>query len=127
MFKKADFVLLGLVLATATATYVLKYGSEIENSKNAKLAREIELEKEAIDILKADWSLLTNPARIQVLGERYKSELNLEVLEPQQIITIDQIPVIVRERSDELRADSDSAKTGIGDLITGSIKSGNEQ
>lgn len=122
MFRKADFLFIGLVLATATATYVLKYGSEIESNNNARLAREIELEKAAIDILKADWSLLTNPARIQVLAERHEGELKLEVLEPRQITTIDEIPLKPADTRGERRADVDNGNRDIGDLITGSIK-----
>ena len=121
--KTLDFVMIAMVLAAATATYVLKYGSEIESNANAKLAHQISEEKAAIDILKANWSLLTNPARIQTLAKRHLEELKLEIIAPSQIVTLDDIPTRPIELPTISTAENDNKKDGISALITGGINS----
>jgi hypothetical protein len=56
------------------------------------LETRIRLEREAIEILKADWSLLTSPERLEALIERYKDELMLDHAQPRQIVSVDKIP-----------------------------------
>ncbi len=93
MLKPLDIFFVCMVLAAATATYVVKYGSQIKHSSVAKLEHKIEVEKEAIDILNANWSLLTSPARLQNLSELHDEELQLKNLDPKQIIRIEDIPL----------------------------------
>ena len=93
MLKTIDIVFVCMVLAAVSATYVVKYGSEIKHSGIAKLEREIDKEKEAIDILNANWALLSKPSRMQALSERYKDELQLEDLAPEQIIQLEELPL----------------------------------
>lgn len=122
MFRTADFIFVGLVLIAATVTYIVKYGAEIEHGNIAKLQREINVEKEAIDILNANWALLTSPQRIQALNKRYSDELKLKNLEPEQVISVEKIPLKAIVAPDERQVD---AKNGVGnpsDIVTGSIK-----
>lgn len=127
MAKKTDLLFIGLVLAAMTATYVVKYGSEIESNKIAKLEREINVEKEAIDILNANWSLLTSPHRMQTLAKRHSEELQLEILQPKQIIKIEDIPLRPIDIPTEQNATNQPKSDRINDIITGSIKSGSNQ
>ena len=122
MFKKADFILIGLVLVVATATYIVKYGAEIEYNNITSLEREIGAEKEAIDILRANWSLLTDPSRIQSLAEQHQEELNLEILQSKQIINIDQIPLKPLKEPDYNSAEIDDKGVDHPGIITGSVK-----
>ena len=126
MLRKIDFLLVCLLLVVATATYVVKYGSEIEYNNISRLERDIEVEKEAIDILKANWSLLTDPARIQKLSERHGGELELETLKSNQTISFDQIPLKPTQKPDIRSAGIGTNKTtgqaNAEDIITGSIK-----
>jgi len=119
-----DFVFVALVLGVAATTYMIKFGSEIESNDIAKLEREINLEKEAIDVLNANWSLLTGPARIQTLVERYGDELQLENLEPQQVTTVEQIPLKPIEEQPERSAQNEDGSLQISDFVTGSINKG---
>ncbi|MCP4183160.1 MAG: hypothetical protein GY761_07555 [Hyphomicrobiales bacterium] len=122
MFRTRDFIFVGLVLLVATATYVLKYGSEIDHNNMAHLEREIQARKGAIDILKANWSLLTNPARIQELSERYEKELQLNTLKPKQIISIEDIPLRKKVAPEVRNAEATGKDEGLSEVITGSIK-----
>ncbi len=120
MLKPIDIVFVSMVLAAATATYVVKYGSQIKHSSVAKLEHKIEVEKEAIDILNANWSLLTSPARLQDLSEAHEAELHLQDLDPKQIIAIEDIPM----RPIELPKNRNvqNLQDGNDEVVTGSIK-----
>lgn len=122
MFRTRDFIFVGLVLLVATATYVLKYGSEIDHNNVARLEREIQAKKGAIDILKANWSLLTDPARIQVLSKRHEKELQLDTLKPNQIISIEDIPLRSIAAPEVRNAEAIREEDGLSKVITGSIK-----
>jgi hypothetical protein len=126
MSKTVDFVFVGLVLAVATTTYVVKYGSEIEHNNIAKLGRDIETEKEAIDILRANWSLLTSPSRIQSLTKRHGDELQLDILQSHQVIGIDQIPLKPIQIPEDSSAMAEVGTKELSGIITGSIKSKGE-
>ena len=43
-------------------------------------------------VLRADWSLLTQPSRLQKLTELYQDQLVLVPLEAHQIVGIDELP-----------------------------------
>jgi len=122
VIQKRNFIFVGLVLLVAIATYILKYGSEIDHSNVARLEREIQTKKEAIDILKANWSLLTNPARIQELSERHEKELQLKILDPHQVISIDDIPLRSNSAPEIRNAEAVNEVDEVSDVITGSIK-----
>ena len=120
MLKPLDLVFVCMVLAAATATYVVKYGSQIKHSSVAKLEHKIEVEKEAIDILNANWSLLTSPARLQDLSEAHKDELQLQDLDPKQIIRIEDIPMRPIELPKSRNAQN--LQDGNDAVVTGSVK-----
>ena len=122
MFKSSNFIFVGLVLVVAAATYIVKYGSKIEHSNVAKLEREIQTEKEAIDILKANWSLLTNPSRIQKLAKQHEDELQLEYMKPQQIVDFDQIPLRPKPNPQTRNAQINDQREEMNGLTTGSVK-----
>ncbi len=119
MIRRIDVFFVLLVLVVVSSTYVLKYGSEIEHDNIAKLNREIKIEREATDILEANWSLLTDPARIQRLTSRYQDELGLEELLPKQVTDLNNIrlrPIVLPEFRN-----ANNQEDGISGLITGSI------
>ena len=92
MFRTIDLVLIVALVASAAWTFKVKYDSENAMASLARLERRIQIEKEAIDILKADWSLLTNPERLEKLAERYRDDLGLEPVAPKQVGSFRQIP-----------------------------------
>lgn len=58
----------------------------------AKLKRKIDAEREKISELKAEWSMLDQPARLQKIVELHPDALPLEMLKTEQIGTIDDVP-----------------------------------
>jgi hypothetical protein len=92
MLRTLDIVMIGALIAGAGWTFKVKHDAEQAVARVETLETRIRLEREAIDILKADWSLLTSPDRLEALLERYKDELMLDHAQPRQIVAIDKIP-----------------------------------
>lgn len=92
MFRTTDMVMIGLMVAAAAFTYKTKHEAESQFDLLHKTESQIRYEEDTISLLKADWSLLTQPARLQRLTESYAAELNLGPVEPEQIVTLDAIP-----------------------------------
>ena len=83
--------LVWLVLASVIgwAVYQLKYEVVRLEDKLAKVNRQIIVDQEAIQILKAEWSYLNQPAHLQ---ESSKKFLQLEPVLIKQMATVDKLP-----------------------------------
>lgn len=129
MLRSIDVVMIGLLLGGAAFTFKVKHDSEVAIEKVTKLQNEIKAEQESLDILRADWSLLTDPKRLQVLVERYQGQLGIEQLDPQAIGTIAEIPVKPPQLPDPDKGDIASLIDAEPDnnLTTGTVDSGASQ
>lgn len=92
MRRWMNLILVGLMIAGAVVTFETKRKAEIASAELAKIKRNITMEKENIDILRAEWNYLTEPARLQTLAERYTDFLNLQPLDVEQIISAEELP-----------------------------------
>jgi len=92
VLRTFDIILIGLMILAAAVTYKIKHDAEKQMTQVTKLQRMITDERDTIDLLKADWSLLTQPNRLQKLVESYQGQLDLQQVEAQQIITINELP-----------------------------------
>jgi hypothetical protein len=81
-------VIAALVLAAADV-YKIKFESTRQAQRVAKLRMEIRREQDAIAALRAQWSKLDNPARIQGLVSRH---LALRPMEARQYDRFDNLP-----------------------------------
>lgn len=86
-------VLIAVMLSAAAFTYKTKHEADNEMERIQTLRAQIAVEKDRIDVMKADWSLLRQPARLQTLAEFYKDELELEQVQARQIVRIDDLPI----------------------------------
>ena len=112
MVRWFNLAIVGLVIATATWTYQVKHDAEAKLDEIRALNRQIALERETIELLKADWAHLSHPSRLQALVERYQEELGLQVTSSNQIIDADELPdVPIFVPGDPL-----------GDIIAGELK-----
>ncbi|MEO3385505.1 hypothetical protein [Mesorhizobium sp. CAU 1741] len=122
MFRTTDIVLIAAMVAAAGFTYMTKHGAEAELSKLRRLQSDIRLEEEAIDVLKADWSLLTQPSRLQRLAEIYHSELQLAPVESHQFADISELPERPLEIEDFLNDELDGiVDSGIDATTTSGV------
>jgi hypothetical protein len=92
VFRTTDVVLFCAMVGAAAFTYITKHEAENTLDRIREIQRKIVFERDSIDVLKADWALLTQPNRIQMLADRFQSELKLDNVEAHQIATIDQLP-----------------------------------
>jgi len=76
-------------LRGAAYVYKIKFESTQRAEQVAKLRTEIRREHDAIAALRAEWSRLDNPARIQELARRH---LALKPIEQRQFDRLDQLP-----------------------------------
>ena len=89
MLKLANFTLVLVTLGTASTLYNLEHTTRAQERSIAKANAEMVDNAEAIKLLKAEWSSLTRPERIQQLAEQH---LGMKRLEPDQIVSTAELP-----------------------------------
>jgi hypothetical protein len=92
MLKTLDVLLIVLMLGAAAWTFGNKYQVETLESQVMALDRKIALERETIQLLEADWSLLNQPRRMEQLAEAFTADLQLVPIAPEQIVRPDELP-----------------------------------
>jgi hypothetical protein len=92
MFRTSDIVLIAVMVSAAAFTYKTKHEAEEQLASVRKIEAQMRFEEDSIDLLKADWSLLTQPSRLQKLAEIYATELKLQPVEAHQIVGLDELP-----------------------------------
>lgn len=93
MFRTSDIVLIAVMVSAAAFTYSTKHKVEDRLAAVRKIEADIKYEQDTIDLLKADWSLLTQPSRLQKLTNIYQSELQLQSVDATQIGSLDDLPI----------------------------------
>lgn len=94
MLRTFDFLMIGAMLAAATVTYQIKHNTDNKAAEVRRLEAEIKLEKDTIDLLKADRALLTQPNRLKRLVQAYAAELQLVPTEPSQLAQPMELPML---------------------------------
>jgi len=97
MFRTLDVVLIAVMTAAATVTYSLKHKAENKQEEVRKLDAEIKLEEDTIDLLKADWALLTQPSRLNRLVKTFEGDLKLVPTESTQLVQPNELPMPMAE------------------------------
>jgi len=92
MRRLLNLFLIGLMVAGAAYTFEIKRRAESASEEVVRLERQIVREKETIELLEADVSVLTQPSRLQDLTERHAGELELEPLKVEQVISLEELP-----------------------------------
>ena len=72
--------------------YQVKEDAHLAKQQIASLKKQIAEEHRAINLLKAEWSYLNQPARLQELLKRHGTRLKLGEMKLDQMVTIDQLP-----------------------------------
>lgn len=121
MFRTTDIVLIAVMVSAAAATYKIKQQAEDQLTAVHRLESQIRFEEDSITLLKADWSLLTQPSRLQKLSELYQSQLQLQPVDAHQFVSLGDLPVKQLEIDDILKQQSAPVANGAG---TDKIKTG---
>ncbi len=94
MLRTFDIILVVVMTAAATVTYSIKHRAELKLEEVRKIESEIRLERDTIDLLKADWALLTQPNRLQRLVDLYQGELQLVPTASTQLAQPTELPML---------------------------------
>ncbi|ESY04864.1 MULTISPECIES: hypothetical protein [unclassified Mesorhizobium] len=128
MFRTSDIVLIAVMVSAAALTYKAKREAEEQLASVQKIEAQIRYEEDTIDLLKADWSLLTQPSRLQKLAEIYKSQLALEPVNARQIVGLDDLPAkplniedLSSQRLGGMADNSGKGPAGKDPVVTGAI------
>lgn len=123
MFRTSDIVMISAMVAAAAFTYVTKHGAEAELREIGRLQAAIRFEEETITLLQADWSLLTQPSRIQQLAEAYHEQLQLVPVESHQFGRLQELPPRPLRIEDVLEEAAGAGVAGaeIDNLLTGAV------
>jgi hypothetical protein len=107
------------MVAAAAYTYQVKRGAADQLDAINRMKTQIRLEGETIDLLKADWALLSRPGRLQKLVEVYQDQLQLKPVQADQIATLDDLPM----RPPSPPGDGVTvARNGTDGIVTGGVK-----
>jgi hypothetical protein len=105
MIRFLNFLALSAVIASATWAYSVKYETILVAEKLKKRETELRRERDAIQVLSAEWELLNRPARLSVLA---KPEAGMQQLSARQVVNARDIPAAQPAKGDSL----DSLLTG---------------
>ncbi|MBB3590235.1 hypothetical protein FHX08_000579 [Rhizobium sp. BK529] len=94
MLRTFDLVLIGVMTAAAAVTYTIKHRAELKFEEVRRLEAEIKLEKDTIDLLKADWALQSQPNRLERLVNAYNSELQLQPTDSTALAHARELPML---------------------------------
>ncbi|NLS20759.1 hypothetical protein HGP16_30085 [Rhizobium sp. P40RR-XXII] len=94
MLKTFDIVLIGVMTAMASVTYTIKHRAELKLEEVRRLESEIKLERDTIELLKADWALVSQPNRLEKLVNNYSSELQLQPTLSTAIVQPSELPML---------------------------------
>jgi cell division protein FtsL len=89
MMRLLNICVIAALVAAAAYVYKIKFDSTRQAERLAKLRMEIRREQDAIAALRAEWSKLDSPMRIQELADRH---LALRRIDPRQYDKFDALP-----------------------------------
>ena len=84
-----NICVLAMLVFAAAYVYEIKFESTLRAERVAKMRGDLRRERDAIAALRAEWTQLENPARIQGLVLRH---LKLGPIQPTQFDALDQLP-----------------------------------
>jgi cell division protein FtsL len=89
IWRLLHLVVLGALVLAAADVYKIKYESTLQAERVAKLRAEVRREQDAIAGLRAEWSRLDRPDRLQELAQRH---LTLKPVDARQFDMLDRLP-----------------------------------
>lgn len=75
MLRLLNILAICVLVGSAVYAYSIKYQTSYRAEQIAKTRLEIKAERDAIAVLRADWSYMTRPERLQPLADKYLPEL----------------------------------------------------
>jgi hypothetical protein len=89
MLRILNIAAIVALIGSAVYAYSIKYQTSFYAEQILEMKHEVRAERDAIAALRAEWSFLTRPERLQRLSDRY---LDLQQLSVGQIVAASAIP-----------------------------------
>lgn len=89
MLRFLNVVAILALVGSAVYAYSIKYQTILRAEQINKMKHEVKAERDAIAVLRAEWSFLTRPERVQQLADKH---LDLQPLTVSQIVTAQSLP-----------------------------------
>lgn len=89
MLRFLNVVAIVALVGSAGYAYSIKYQTILRAEQITKLKHKVKSEQDAIAVLRAEWSFLTRPERVQELADKY---LDLQQLAVGQIVVAQSLP-----------------------------------
>lgn len=96
-----SFLLVGGLVALAVVIYEVKYETRSLDQRVAQLRLDLKEERDAIAVLRAEWSHLNRPERLARLARKH---LGLKPLGGRQMVTADQLGAVQVEPASDPNA-----------------------
>lgn len=90
MIRFLNIVAAAALVGSAVYAYTIKYQTIYRGDQIAKLTRQIQQERDGLNMQRAEWAHLARPDRIAPLADKYLTDL--EMTRPNQIVTFAQLP-----------------------------------
>lgn len=113
MSRLINLALFCFVLLGAFWLYQVKHQAKVTENRIAEIEAQIAAEKEALLLLKAEWSYLNRPERVQRLAERFSEKLGLKAVQPYQVGIMQDLP----DRPAESERLDEQGPSEIGELL----------
>ena len=90
MIRLSHVVAIAALIGSAGYAYSIKYESIIQAEQLARLQADVDRERAAIAVLRAEWTLLNRPDRVQALAERHLDDI--VEMDPRRITRFSDLP-----------------------------------
>ncbi|MCT6870790.1 MAG: hypothetical protein M3Z70_02985 [Bartonella sp.] len=132
VFRTFDMILVAIMICAAGLTYKVKYDAQKRIGDVHRIERQIIAEKNTINLLHAEWAMMIEPERMQVLATRYQDQLGLQVTEARQIVKLKDIPDRLPDQIQNIIKDNEleennsllarNGNTTVDNFSTGSVR-----
>ena len=125
MIRLINLLVIGALVAAAAHVYQIKFESTQQAERLARIRQEIRSEHDAIARLRAEWSKLDSPARIQELAKRHLALKPIDVRQFDRLKGLPERPpdIVPPDTSDPIAFLIDNP--GPADPPTGAVKAQN--
>jgi len=122
VFRTSDIILIALMISATAMTYKIKRDAEQQQRMVYQLQAQIRTENDTIDLLRADWSLLTQPARLEQLTDVYSAQLDLQPVDAHQFVKLGELPAKPLTIEDLTKQGGAVADSGQDKIVTGAVQ-----
>ncbi len=108
----------GLIAAAGAVLFQTSYDVQDLEEKLAGLNRKIVTEQESIQVLRAEWSYLNDPAKLEELA---RAHLALQPTEARQFVALDSLPMRPAQAPDAVAAPAPLPGRGVNPALPASV------